>query len=128
MDDGVDYSKPWYHGSPLKLDVLRTGSTMTQWRDLARVFSHKPPIVSISDDRRLQHNGTQPGCLYEIAEPVAAGDVEPHPRTTMSPGDEWLTHRELRLRLIGETTVRPEEFLSDEDIEAIKRWAGSRSQ
>jgi len=42
MENDVDYSKPWYHGSPLKLDVLRAGSTMTQWRDLARVFSHKP--------------------------------------------------------------------------------------
>ena len=123
MDNGIDYSKSWYHGSPLKLDVLRAGSTMTQWRDLARVFSHKPPMVSISDDRRIQHNGTRPGYLYEVAEPVAPEDVEPHPCTTMGPGDEWLTHRELRLRLIAETTVRPEEFLSDEDIEAIKRRA-----
>ena len=128
MDNDVDCSEPWYHGSPLKLDVLRAGSTVTQWRDLARVFSHKPAVVSISDDRRLQHNGTQPGHLYEIAEPVTAEDVEPHPRTTMGPGDEWLTRRELRLRVIGETAVRSEELLSDEDIEAIKRWAASRSQ
>ena len=99
---------------------------MTQWRDLARVFSHKPPIVSISDDRRLQHNGVQPGYLYEIAEPVAPEDVEPHPRTTMAPGDEWLTQRELKLRLIGETTVRPDEFLSEADVEALRR-RGSES-
>jgi len=123
MDNDVDYSKPWYHGSPLRLDVLRTGSTMTQWRDLARVFSHKPLIVSISDGREIQHNGTRPGYLYEVAEPVAAEDVELHPRTTMGPGDEWLTHRELRLRLIGETTVRSEEFLSDADIEVLRQWA-----
>ena len=123
MDNGADCSKTWYHGSPLKLDVLRAGSTMTQWRDLARVFSHKPPIISISDDRRLQHNGTRPGYLYEVAEPVAPEDVEPHPRTTMRPGDEWLTHRELRLRLIGETTVRSEECLSDADIEVLRQRA-----
>ena len=123
MDDDVDYSKPWYHGSHLTVTVLRAGSTITQWRDLARVFSHKPPIVSIWDERRIQHNGRQPGYLYEIAESVAPEDVEPHPRTTMGPGDEWLTHRGLRLRLIGGTTVRPEELLSDEDIEANKRWA-----
>ena len=123
MNGDVDTSRPWYHGSPLRLDVLRAGSTMTQWRDLARVFSHKPPIVSISDDRRLQHNGIQPGYLYEVAEAVTAEDVEPHPRTTMGPGDEWLTHRELRLRLIGETMVRPEELLSDEHIEALRRGA-----
>lgn len=107
--------------------MLQAGSTMTQWRDLARVFSHKPSVVSISDERRIQHNGTRPGYLYEVAEPVAPEDVEQHPRTTMPPGDEWLTHRELRLCLIGETTVRCEEFLSDAAMEAIKRWAASRS-
>lgn len=125
MTNEVDYGGTWYHGSPLRLDVLRTGSTMTQWRDLARVFSHKPSLVSISDDRRIQHNGTLSGYLYAVAEPVAPEDVEQHPRTTMSPGDEWLTHRELRLRLIGETAVCPEEFLSDEDVEALKRRATS---
>jgi len=86
-----------------------------------RASSRTSRVVSISDDRRIQHNGTRPGYLYEVAEPVAPEDVEQHSRTTMSPGDEWLTHRELRLRLVGETTVRLEEFLSDEDIEAIKR-------
>lgn len=119
----MDYDKPWYHGSALKLEVLRTGSTITQWRDLARIFSHKPTIVSISDDRQIQHNGTRPGYLYEIAEPVAPEDVEVHPRTTMGPGDEWLTHRELRLLLIGETTVRAEEFLSNEDIARLMTQA-----
>jgi hypothetical protein len=117
----MDFRQTWYHGSPLKLEVLRAGSTITQWRDLARVFSHKPAVVSISDDRRIQHNGSRPGYLYEIAEPLAAEDVTPHPRTTMGPGDEWLTQRELRLRLVGETTVRTEEFLSDEVIALLQR-------
>ena len=125
VDNDVDCSEPWYHGSPLKLDVLRAGSTVTQWRDLARVFSHKPAVVSISDDRRIQHNGTQPGHLYEIAEPVAREDVAQHLRTTMGPGDEWLTRRELRLRLACETALRPEEHLSDADIEALKRRASA---
>lgn len=117
----MNYQKPWYHGSPLKLEMLRTGSTITQWRDLARVFSHKPAVVSISDDRRIQHNGACPGYLYEIVETLTADDVTPHPRTTMGPGDEWLTQRELRLRLIGETKVRTEEFLSDEAIALLQR-------
>lgn len=113
-----DRNGSWYHGSPLELDVLRAGSTMTQWRDLARVFSHKPHVVCISDDRSIQHNGTLPGYLYEIAEPVGAEDVYLHPGTTMEPGDEWITSRDLRLRLIGETVVRPEEYLSDAVIAA----------
>ena len=122
-----DTDKPWYHGSPLKLEELRAGSTMTQWRDLARVFSHKPAVVSVSDDRCIQHSGTLPGYLYEIAEPVAPEDVRPHPRTTMAPGDEWLTNRDLRLRLIGETVVRAEEFLSDDDIARLRERSGSDS-
>jgi len=121
--DLADFSKPWYHGSPLQLTVLRAGSTMTQRRDLARVFSHKPPLVSIGDDGLLQHNGTQPGYLYEIDEPVGPDDVVPHPRTTMGPGDELLTTRDLRLRLLGETTVHPEEYLSDAAVEALRRRA-----
>lgn len=116
-----DACKPWYHGSPLVLEVLRVGSTITQWRDLARVFSHKPPLVSISDSGEILHNGAQPGFLYEIAEPVEASDVVAHPRTTMRPGDEWLTKRELRLCLIEETAVRPEERLSEDVIRILKR-------
>jgi hypothetical protein len=123
-----DASKPWYHGSPLRLDTLRAGSTMTQWRDLARVFSHKPALVCVSDDRTLQHTGTLPGYLYEIAEPVTVEDVQPHPRTTMEPGDEWLTSRDLRLRLIGETVVRDEEFLSDAAIVALRARMAPESQ
>jgi hypothetical protein len=114
-----DPDATWYHGSPLRLEVLRGRSTITQWRDLARVFSHKPPIVCITDEGTLQHNGTQPGYLYEIAEPVTDGDVIPHPRTTMRPGDEWLTTRELRLRLLGETRVRAEEFLTESDVAVL---------
>lgn len=117
----------WYHGSPLKLTVLRAGSTITQWRDLARVFSHKPAVVSVSDgdpaegERQIRHNGARPGYLYVIDEPVGPDDVQPHPRTTMAPGDEWLTNRDLRLRCIAETAVQAEEFLSDEEIEALRR-------
>jgi hypothetical protein len=114
-----DASKPWYHGSPLRLDTLRAGSTMTQWRDLARVFSHKPALVCVSDDRTIQHTGTVPGYLYEVAEAVTAEDVQPHPRTTMEPGDEWLTSRDLSLRLIGETAVRDDEYLSEAMVAAL---------
>lgn len=116
-----DQDMPWYHGSPSKLSVLRKGSTMTQWRDLARAFSHKPAALTVSDDRAIRHNGKLRGYLYAIDEPVAPEDVTPHPRTAMTPGDEWLTTRDLRLRLIGETQVRAEEFLSNEEIAALRQ-------
>jgi len=121
VDNNSDVSRPWYHGSPSALDVLRAGSTITQRYDLARIFSHKPSIVSISDEGRILHSGTTPGYLYEIAEPVREEDIVPHPRTTMGPGDEWLTGRELRLRLIAETAVRPAEYLSEAAVETLRR-------
>ena len=117
----MDYTQSWYHGSPFALTVLRVGSTITQRRELARIFSHKPPIVSIDDDGSIKHNGTQPGFLYIIDEDVQPSDVTPHPRTTMGPGDEWLTSRALRVRLIDTTQPRPEEFLTEVEITALRR-------
>ena len=108
--------RPWYHGSPLELTTIRKGSTITQKRELARIFSHKPPLVSVDDDGTIKHTGRQPGYLYVIAEDVAPDDVIPHPRTTMGPGDEWLTTRELRLELIGPTVPVLEESLTDEEL------------
>jgi hypothetical protein len=64
---GWDFTKPWYHGSPKVLDVLRAGSIITQDRELARVFSHKPTLVSVDDAgemRQIKHNGTEAGFLY----------------------------------------------------------------
>jgi len=93
----------WYHGSYARFGVLREGSTVTQWRELAEVFSHKPSMLSIEDDGSIWHNGTEKGWLYVIDEPVEIGrDVYPHPRTTMDKNAEWLTRRPLKVRLVGE--------------------------
>ena len=70
-------NETWYHGTPLQLETLRSGSTITQDRHLAEVFSHKPSIVSVQDDGTIRHNGTQPGLLYRVTEkinPLAAHD------------------------------------------------------
>ncbi|MCL5998559.1 MAG: hypothetical protein M1546_21260 [Chloroflexi bacterium] len=125
MDDW-DNNQPWYHGSPCELKVLRAGSTITQIRHLAEVFSHKPEIVSISDDGTIQHNGVLPGVLYVVDEPVKAEDVYPHPRTTMPDRWEWLTERELRLRLIGPVERISGEVLTPEDIEKLRERARAR--
>jgi len=113
--------KVWYHGSPLRLTVLLKGSTITHDRHLAEVFSHKPPIVSIADDGSIKHSGSVPGYLYRIAECVEQGDVYPHPNSSMATGLEWLTSRDLRVALIGPTTVRDEERLTGEDLTALQR-------
>jgi hypothetical protein len=114
----------WYHGSPLKLATLRAGSTITHDSELARVFSHKPPIVSLADDGAIRHTGTTPGYLYRIDEPVRPEDVYPHPNSSMPPGAEWLTRRDLRLALIGPTEVRDGERLSEEDVAELRRNMG----
>lgn len=110
----------WYHGSPLRLDVLKAGSTITQNMDLARIFSHRPEIVSIDDAGHIMHNGSKAGYLYVIDEEVGTDDVFPHPRTTMHPGNEWLIARPLRVALIGSTTPQPDELLTDEDIVRLR--------
>ena len=114
-------AEAWYHGSPLRLKVLRAGSTVTPDRHLAEVFSHKPPLVSMDDDGSIHHTGTQPGYLYCIAEPVGPGDLHPHPRSSMPPGKEWLTDRDLRLELVGSTQIVEEERLTEDQIAALHR-------
>ena len=115
----------WYHGSPHPLTVIRAGSTITQDRELARVFSHKPGLVSqeIEDDgtRRIKHSGRQPGVLYRVAEELRPGDIYPHPESTMLPHQEWLTTRELRVERIEATVVLDAELLTEFEIEELRR-------
>jgi len=120
-----DYSRPWYHGSPFKLKTLRKGSTITQDRDLARVFSHKPTLVSISESG-IKHDGKKPGFLYQISENIKANDVYPHPHSSMQEGKEWLTTRELRVKLLGVTKIIEKERLTEEEIAKLRKIIESR--
>lgn len=102
MKRGVDPRGAWYHGSNARFDVLREGSTVTQRRELAEAFSHKPSMLVMEDDGSIWHNGSEKGWLYVVDEPVEIGaDVYPHPRTIMEENAEWLTRRPLKVRLIG---------------------------
>ena len=123
---GFDPARSWYHGSPSELTTIRRGSTITQKRELARVFSHKPPLVCVSDEGQIKHTGTQPGYLYVVAEEVGAGDVMPHPHTTMEPGDEWSTTRELRVRLLGRTEIVEGERFTEEELAALEEHLTER--
>jgi hypothetical protein len=118
--------QPWYHGSPLELVILRTGSTITQDKELARIFSHKPSIVACADDGMIKHNGCLPGFLYVVEDLVEYDDIYPHPHTSMEISKEWLTRRDIRLRLLGVTSVDPEELLREDDLAAIKKRLESR--
>lgn len=116
-----DPKQPWYHGSPLKLSTLHTGSTITQKRELARIFSHKPTLVSVLDDGQIRHNGTTPGYLYTIIDEIQPKDVIPHPQTKMSEGDEWLTTCELHLQLLCTTDLVAAEQLTDDDYAMLQK-------
>lgn len=120
----LDFGRPWYHGTPLILQSIRAGSTVTQDRELARVFSHKPSLVSLdtndAGERRIKHSGGEAGFLYRIAEDVSEPDIYPHPITSLEPGEEWLTTRELGLELIGPTQLLPEELLTPEEIATLQ--------
>jgi len=115
-----NYSRTWYHGSSFRLTTIREGSTITQDRDLARVFSHKPTFVSVSNGGKIQHNGTMPGFLYFISEDVQPDDVYPHPTSSMAKGKEWLTARALRVQLIESTQIREEERLTEEQVVRLR--------
>lgn len=114
-----NFSRPWYHGSQEALTTLRTGSSITQNRDIARIFSHRPAITSIEDDGSIKHNGTVPGYLYLVDEPLTADDVEPHPHPINESRWEWLTKREVKVRLIEQPALRAAELLTTADIAAL---------
>lgn len=93
----------WYHGSDKIFDTLEIGSTITQWKDLAEAFSHKPPRLCYSDNGDIIHNGQEIGYLYIIDEPITINkDIKPHPRTTMDSKVEFLTNRSLSVKLVKE--------------------------
>lgn len=105
QSDGV-----WYHGSPSRFEELRAGSTITQWKELAEAFSHKPTALGYEDDGSIFHNGKEVGYLYVIDEVIQIGDdIYQHPRTTMDENVEFLTKRPLKVRLIAEIPVDPTE-------------------
>ena len=130
-----DYSLTWYHGSQQKLTKLRIGSSITQYRTVAKAFSHRPSLVSLSDEGeslsdklRLKHNGVTPGYLYVVSDEIDPDDVYPHPHPANVGRWEWLTNRELKLELIEQTIVTDSERLTDEDIAEIRRKQKERGE
>ena len=113
-------SRAWYHGSQQELTLLRSGSSITQRRDVAKAFSHRPSLLSMSDES-LKHDGATPGYLHVVAEEIAPADVRPHPHPVNAARWEWLTRRDLRLKLIERTMVTAEESLTEEEIAELRR-------
>jgi len=114
-----DYSAPWYHGSPEKLTVLRKGSWVTQFKELAKAFSHKPSLISFGDDNRtVKHNGQQPGFLYMISEVVGPDDVSYLRDTAQT---HWQAQRGFQVKLVSDLPVDDPPQLSEEEITAMRK-------
>lgn len=117
----------WFHGSPLELETLRKGSTITHIEKLAQVFSTKPSIVSVSDDEKMRHNGMSKGRVYRVIG-VTADDIYEHPRSSMNKGWEYLTKKEFKLEFLYEVSSCPGDILSETEIREIREQKRTQSQ
>lgn len=96
------------------LTLLRIGSSVTPFREIAKAYSHKPGHLELSvleDTEKnvfhveVTHDGTVPGFLYEVM--ISNQDELRKPDENLGPlGEEMITTQEMALRLIGETEVK----------------------
>ena len=118
----------WFHGSNKVFDILEKGSTITQWRELAEAFSHKPRILAIDDDNSIIHNGKEYGYLYILDESIEIDmDIYAHPRTTMDKDLEFLTKREIKVKLITDVGFPNKEYQKSTE-EKIQEWLNNRTK
>lgn len=99
------FSSHWYHGSPCKIESLQKGSSITRNKELAIAFSHKPTELSVSDDGEISHNGKFEGYLYLVDEPLTEEDIYVHQACLEDDPWEWLTRREIKLKMLIKTTL-----------------------
>ena len=123
-----DYTLTWYHDSQQKLTTLRVGSSITQDRNVAKAFSHRPSLLTQSEGGTVKHDGVTPGYHYTVADEIDPDDVYPHPHPVNTTRWEWLTNRELKLKLIEQTIVADKERLTDQEIAEIKRKQEERGE
>ncbi len=119
-----DYRRPWYHGSPHgNLNRLNPDSAITQNREAARAFSHKPSVVSCSGSSVLYDGKIEEGFLYRVAEEIRPEDVDCPEFGGNEDRVEWLIKRPLAVEFVQRTRVRPEELLTEARVEALGKKA-----
>ena len=94
--------------------TLAAGSAITQGRELARAFSHKPAVVLYDREaRKFTHSGPyRRGFLYRIAEKLTADDIKTPESSALGPGEEWITVRELKLELDDPTEIADSKMIT----------------
>ena len=99
--------------------MLRKGSWVTQFKELAKAFSHRPSLISFGDDSQtVKHNGQQPGFLYIVSEEVGPDDVSYLRDTAQT---HWQTQYDLQVSLVAELPVDDPPQLSQEAITAMRQ-------
>lgn len=117
--DKCDYSAPWYHGSQEELTVLREGSWVTQFEELAKAFSHRPSLISMGDGcETVKHNGQLVGFLYVVSETVGPDDVSYLSDTAQT---HWQTERDLALRCAAKLPMDDPPQLTVEEIAELRK-------
>ncbi len=110
---------PWYHGTPTKLTLLRKGSWVTTFENLARAFSHKPSLISLGGDCvNVKHNGQVRGFLYVVSEHVGPDDVVYLRDTAQT---HWQTRRDLRVELVAELPPDDPPQLSEAEVAEMRK-------
>ena len=114
-----DYSGPWYHGSPERLTVLREGSMVTPFKEVAKAFSHKPSTLSLGDNvENVKHNGQLVGYLYVVSETVGPEDLACLEGTAET---HWEVKRDLVLRCEAELPVDDPPQLTEEELAELRK-------
>ena len=66
MDIKIDKNGTWYHGSNIRFEVLKKGSTITQWKALAEAFSHQPSGLGYDDAEFLTKRDLKVKLIEEL--------------------------------------------------------------
>jgi hypothetical protein len=90
-------SNTYYHGAGSKIEILKTGSSITRNKKLAIAFSYKPFVLSVNDDGEIEHDGIKKGYLYKIAEEISQSDIIVHPSCKSNDPWEFITQRDLKI-------------------------------
>ncbi len=105
----------WYHGSPRELQVLKAGSCVTPFSELAKAYSHKPTHLDfafVEDTKKeeviaeVKHDGQQIGYLYEVLLESPDSDLCPSVEETSPLGEEMVTVRDLSIECL-ERDIQP---------------------
>ena len=109
------HNGPWYHGSPERLEVLKTGGLASPILEIAAAFSHKPTELGFETRQcgdaysvMVQHNGKLPGYLYLVRVADSSRDLRVHPGAGQPIGWEMLATRPLALEFVRELPLKAE--------------------